>query len=166
MKQDYLPSKNFVKAVGSIITILVIGWLVLYIWDKGKDSAGNPAQNSPTASIEADKDTDNDGLKDWEEQLWTTNPTLTDTDGDGTKDGDEVKAGRNPKIAGADKLENPEEIIKKDSADSATTFTAKIAEEFGKNYFAGKGLVGGEALSASAQEGLADSIALGIEQGI
>lgn len=175
MKQDYLPSKNFLKIIGSLITILVIGWLVLYIWDKGK-SIKAPAESSANiqAGEEAQKDTDSDGLKDWEEQLWMTDATLTDTDGDGTVDGEEVKKGRNPKIAGAcdsqqkctDKLESPEEITKKDGADSSETFTAKIAEEFGKNYFAGKGLVGGESLSASAQEGLADSIALGIEQGI
>ena len=178
---DYLPSKNFVKAVGSIITILVVGWLVLYVWDLGKNSAGDPDVTSgEEIEAEANKDTDNDGLLDWEEALWKTNPEIMDTDGDGTSDGDEVKIGRDPRTVGVcpstssgqtktctDKLQSPEEISKNKNSDGEnTTFTAKIAEEFGKNYFAGKGVVGGEALSASAQESLADSIALGIEQGI
>ena len=176
MKQDYLPSKNFIKTVVSIITVLVIGWLVLYIWDLGKNgkepSADLADSSQKNLEAEANKDTDGDGLKDWEEDLWKTEITKNDTDSDGTIDGDEVKAGRNPKIAGAcdktctDKLETPEETSQKKGTDSASTFTAKIAEEFGKNYFAGKGLVGGESFSASAQQSLADSIALGIEQGI
>lgn len=45
-------------------------------------------------------DTDNDGLKDWEETFWKSDPRKADTDGDGTKDGDEVKAGRNPVVKG------------------------------------------------------------------
>lgn len=123
--------------------------------------------------IETSKDTDKDGLLDWEEALWRTNPEFADTDGDGTNDGDEIKAGRDPKIAGAcgekecsDKLQNPEELTKNKNAEEPSTFTAKIAQEFGKNYFAGKGVVGGESLSASAQQSLADSITLGIEQGV
>lgn len=41
-------------------------------------------------------DTDNDGLKDWEELLWATDANKKDTDGDGTPDGEEVKDGRDP----------------------------------------------------------------------
>ena len=41
-------------------------------------------------------DTDSDGLKDWEEVLWKTDPNNPDTDNDGTSDGEEVVAGRNP----------------------------------------------------------------------
>lgn len=174
---DYLPSKNFVKIVGSFLVILGLGWLVLFLWNKNKTPAENPTdiqvgkQNTNTKA-EAQKDTDNDGLKDWEEALWRTNPEITDTDGDATIDGDEVKAGRNPVIVGlcekkcSDKLQSPEEVAKKNDPGSPSTFTAKIAQEFGKNYFAGKGLVEGKSLSASTQQSLADSITLGIEQGV
>jgi hypothetical protein len=47
-------------------------------------------------------DTDSDGLKDWEEALWGTDPKNPDTDGDGTPDGEEVKEGRNPAKKGPD----------------------------------------------------------------
>lgn len=180
---DYLPSKNFVKIVGSFLVILGLGWLVLFLWNKnstGKTLSFDEKKPSvEEAEATASKDTDNDGLLDWEEALWRTNPEITDTDGDTTNDGNEIKAGRDPKMVGActkksdsqvecsDKLQNPEEISKKnDNSNEPSTFTAKIAQEFGKNYFAGKGIVGGEALSAQTQQSLADSITLGIEQGV
>lgn len=43
------------------------------------------------------KDTDHDGLSDWEEvNLYKTSPYITDTDGDGVPDGAEVKNGTDP----------------------------------------------------------------------
>ena len=42
------------------------------------------------------QDSDADGLKDWEEALYHTDPHNPDTDGDGTPDGEEVKLGRDP----------------------------------------------------------------------
>lgn len=43
------------------------------------------------------KDTDSDGLCDYEEKnIYCTDPLNPDTDGDGTKDGQEVRRGRNP----------------------------------------------------------------------
>lgn len=51
---------------------------------------------------EAQRDTDEDGLKDWEEAIWKTNTEKFDTDGDGTPDGQEVRAGRDPLKKGPD----------------------------------------------------------------
>jgi hypothetical protein len=52
-------------------------------------------------------DTDGDGLKDWEEILWKTDPRNPDTDGDGTNDGNEIMQGRDPLTAGPnDHLKN------------------------------------------------------------
>jgi len=45
-------------------------------------------------------DSDNDGLKDWEEEIYQTDLAKPDTDGDGTLDGDEVAADRDPLVAG------------------------------------------------------------------
>jgi hypothetical protein len=44
------------------------------------------------------EDGDADGLSDWEEALWKTDPANPDTDGDGTNDGDEVLARRDPTV--------------------------------------------------------------------
>lgn len=52
-------------------------------------------------------DSDGDGLRDWEEELWKSDPHNPDTDGDGTNDNDEVSSGRSPVVAGPDDvLEN------------------------------------------------------------
>jgi len=54
---------------------------------------------SRTALIESqDKDSDNDGLKDWEEELYKTSPYDPDTDGDGYLDGEEINSGHNPLV--------------------------------------------------------------------
>jgi hypothetical protein len=50
-------------------------------------SAANKANN---------KDTDSDGLPDWQEILYGTDPKKADTDGDGTNDANEIKSGRDP----------------------------------------------------------------------
>ena len=42
------------------------------------------------------RDQDADGLKDWEEGIFRTNPAVADTDADGTIDGDEIKQNRDP----------------------------------------------------------------------
>lgn len=47
-------------------------------------------------------DMDGDGLVDWQETLYGSDPRLADTDGDGTNDGDEVMEDRDPTIAGPD----------------------------------------------------------------
>lgn len=56
------------------------------------------AQNAARqAQIDALKrDTDNDGLRDWEETIFHTDPQVSDTDADGTIDGEEVRLGRDP----------------------------------------------------------------------
>lgn len=57
-------------------------------------------------SDNANKDSDGDGLKDWEElQLYGTNPCKQDSDGDGYLDGEEVASGYDPaKKAPGDEL--------------------------------------------------------------
>ena len=49
-------------------------------------------KNNPDANL----DSDNDGLNDYKELEWGTDPFTADTDGDGMNDGDEIKVGRNP----------------------------------------------------------------------
>lgn len=52
----------------------------------------------------SEDDNDNDGLKNWEEVLWKTDPNNPDTDGDGTSDNDEVKQNRDPLKKGPNDL--------------------------------------------------------------
>ncbi len=100
--KNYLPSKKFIYIILSII----IAWGIIFLFSKIKDSKNSSAQNKIATNIITlnnkdrkeflDLDTDGDGLKDWEETLWGTDPYNPDTDGDGTNDFDEIKVGRDP----------------------------------------------------------------------
>lgn len=46
------------------------------------------------------KDPDGDGLKNWEETIWGTDPNNPDSDGDGVRDGDEVSIESDPTVHG------------------------------------------------------------------
>jgi len=105
---------NIFVAVLILLTgIFIGGYLVL---KSGKISAGelsdilkgqpiNPSTCNPDAN-DANKDSDNDGLKDWQEiQIYKTDPCRQDTDGDGYLDGEEVVSGYDPaKKAPGDEL--------------------------------------------------------------
>ncbi|PCI20482.1 hypothetical protein COB64_02065 [Candidatus Wolfebacteria bacterium] len=96
---NYLPSKKFILIALSSLVVLVILFLLLNLGSSKKISFKN--NRIPTASLEAvefgdviEADTDGDGLKDWEESLWGTDPFNPDTDNDGTLDGEEIEARR------------------------------------------------------------------------
>ena len=89
--------------------LLLIG-LMGVLWYVGKN-VKSPSTRSVTAQqtvektdpallAEVSRDTDSDGLKDWEEVLWKTAPQNADSDGDGMPDGAEVAAGRDPNKKG------------------------------------------------------------------
>lgn len=83
--------------------ILIIGGVV-FVWKYAKKESllGIKFEKRTEESF---KDSDNDGLKDWEEELFHTNPLNPDTDGDGYLDGEEVDSGHNPLVkAPGDKL--------------------------------------------------------------
>jgi hypothetical protein len=98
MKSEYLPSKKFMQVVSALILTTSIGG-VLYVMFRN-----DPQVESPETLIQIvrsnEKDTDNDGLKDWEEDLWGTDKNNPDTDGDGVPDGQEVRENRDPLIPG------------------------------------------------------------------
>ena len=89
-------------------------------------------------------DSDRDALKDWEEQIYGTDPHNADTDGDGTKDGDEIALGRNPlKPSTSKDQSNPNDaltqkipLVQSSSSDEEgeSNLTKKIAEVFTHDY--------------------------------
>jgi hypothetical protein len=85
MKKSKIPSLIIIIAI-----VLIIGGLVL-IWKHSDEKQTKISQ-------ENFKDSDNDGLRDWEEELFHTDPRNPDTDGDGYLDGEEVDSGYNPLI--------------------------------------------------------------------
>lgn len=70
--------------------------LSFIIFDGGGLAGGMFRLETNTGTIFPD--TDDDGLTDPEENLYSTDPTNPDTDGDGVNDGDEVAAGTDPII--------------------------------------------------------------------
>lgn len=94
------PSKKVIFYLVAALTFLGVIVYALFF------SAKTETYVAPVVSLETGespllaKDSDNDGLKDWEEELWKTDKFNPDTDGDGAPDGAEIKLGRNPLIAG------------------------------------------------------------------
>lgn len=89
------------------------------------NSISNSNNISRLASISATQiDEDNDGLSDWEESIYGTDPKKSDTDADGYLDGEEILSGRDPLKKGPnDQLE----IKNKKSVDTENqTATEKI----------------------------------------
>ena len=82
-----LPSRKVGTIIGSTFALLFIVFAVR--------SFGGVSYNSKSLSVVTvgdaiSKDTDGDGVSDWEERLWGTSSTNTDTDGDGVPDGTEI----------------------------------------------------------------------------
>ena len=73
--------------------ILIIGGLIFVLNYSKKESLNRTSEIS-----ENFKDSDNDGLRDWEEELFHTDPFDPDTDNDGYLDGEEVNSGHNPLV--------------------------------------------------------------------
>ena len=93
--------------VGIAVFVAVLMVVGAFIWSsmEPKLSAEAVLPSVATSSMAASAslaviDTDKDGLKDWEEALWGTDPKKVDSDNDGTEDGEEVVAQRNPAKAG------------------------------------------------------------------
>lgn len=86
---------------------------------------GLPAQNS----AEFNQDDDNDGLKNWEEALWGTDPKNSDTDADGTPDREEIQQNRDPTKPGPDDRAVPlaERLADLNPAGTEPNLTAELA---------------------------------------
>lgn len=145
----------------------MVGGLILIYRLKGDNvdnSNDNAIKYQKDGSNEAEtllnnssyKDTDNDGLKDWEEILWKTNPDNPDTDGDGTTDGDEIKQNRNPLVAGPDDSFDLKSLSSKTPTEKENNNL--VQEEMSRSfseYIKLKEEEGGGKLNESAQEELA-----------
>lgn len=130
--QHYLPSKKLITS--SVIALSIIGiFVVLSLKKPGTQKSFSVSVNSAELAPISEADQDNDGLKDWEEALWGTNPAHPDSDGDGTNDAEEVGANRNPMLAG------PNDILLKPSSGSTASTDGQpfsYTDEFARQVFA------------------------------
>jgi hypothetical protein len=108
-----------------------------------------------------EKDGDNDGLKDWEEALWKTDPNNPDTDGDGTPDGEEVAKNRDPLKPGPeDELKLKIEVKNEESGKTKqpkASLTTTLGQKFLLAYLAKKQETGGK-LSKEDLKNLVDRL--------
>lgn len=140
--RSYVPS-FFILALVLVSSIAFIAVLFFVYTDDAPatvasrtDDAALAAQASRVSEKLFEADTDNDGLADWEESLWNTDPRTPDTDGDGTPDGVEVAEGRDP-------LKNSEHdtiSFETNSADRASASTTPfqnltVTEKMGRELF-------------------------------
>ncbi len=87
--QKYLPSKQFVRTILIALALGSLVFLVGKLLNKKTVWQSKSGEELVKLSEEDDffsQDTDEDGLYDWEEALWNTNPALKDTDDDGVDD--------------------------------------------------------------------------------
>lgn len=139
----YLPNKKILIFI-ALILIIFAGWFY-YSKQKNKQSEYLAGQqdSGPLTVIaggenQLDSDTDGDGLKDWEESLWRTDPKNPDTDDDGATDGEETTQNRDPLKQGPDdKISaNIDDVVLKNQkqAESEQTITAGYAKKFLTSY--------------------------------
>lgn len=90
------------SSMTGIITATILAViLILFIGAYSKREAFSSIDifGGKEAVIESqNKDTDNDGLKDWQENLYKTDLNNPDTDGDGFLDGEEIVSNHNPLV--------------------------------------------------------------------
>ncbi len=93
--KKYLPSKKFVVALSIAIAIILLA-IIFNFWRSNTTNYvnGDLVSTTDTTYGIINTDTDNDGLPDWKEGLYGTDPKKTDTDGDGTSDFDEISQNR------------------------------------------------------------------------
>ena len=168
----YLPNK---KIFFLLIFILLIfaGWFYFSGSKNGQAKDVAEQEKSPLIAIveqtsQLDKDSDADGLKDWEELLWKTDPNKADTDNDGTNDNEEITLNRNPLKAGPnDKISDKEDLVAQEKAiaDSRqNTMTTVYARRFMEAYLTLKNQKG--ELTDSDKDGLIESLMNNIKSDI
>ena len=90
--KKYLPSRGvFFIILGTSCTLLMAYLFAGLVTTK----YSSKSLSVKTVGGAIGKDADGDGVPDWEESLWGTDPRVPDTDGDGTPDGTEISLQKN-----------------------------------------------------------------------
>lgn len=162
-----LPSRKFATVIGAscLVVALVAGAYYLPPLVKKQSAQATPPDTAEMATARAlmqaaaEKDSDGDGLKDWEEALWHSDPNGRDTDGDGTGDGAEVAQGRDPTKRGDDKVDtskSPQLVANNNSASSTYSLTDSVAKDLFATYMNAKAT--GQSLDPDSQSHLISSV--------
>ncbi len=84
------------------------------------------------------RDQDADGLKDWEEGIFRTDPQNPDTDTDGTSDGEEIRQSRDPLVHGPNDAlaTSTQQVIDWEDTAGPVNLTGRIAQSLGQQLIA------------------------------
>lgn len=128
INKKYLPSKKFVIAlsvsIGLILLVIFLNYLQPNIQ---KYKINKESGLYASSSLLTNTDTDKDGIPDWLENLYGTDPKNPDTDGDGTSDHEEVLVNRYPLVPNtAPKGQEPNDKIEEELIEK----NKKITEEY------------------------------------
>lgn len=120
---------NYLKNHTGIVSALILGVAIVSgAFLLNMNTSVNFAERavaSPSSALRTqiiEKDSDGDGLLDWEETLWGTDPFVIDSDGDGILDGEFVASRKANKT--------PEEIVEFESL----SFTSQFSRTFFAEY--------------------------------
>lgn len=134
MDLSRIPHKNLL--VSGIVALFILG-VGLYMNKAPKSEqplAGKISTSTSSTSTDISvRDSDNDGLPDWEERLYGADPLNPDTDGDGTTDGKEIAEERNPTKPGPDDTMS---VIQDPNFATSSTDITDSRKEFFTKYLA------------------------------
>lgn len=132
-----MPSKKFIYIILALVLLVVAGYLSFFKNKKTGELSSGKEKGFLSSFLEKNQnDKDNDGLKDWEENLWKTDPNNSDTDGDGAMDGEETRTGRDPLKAGPDDLmENKFSASASSSKNNFSDNESSLTDNFSKQFF-------------------------------
>jgi hypothetical protein len=92
--RDYLPSKKFIRFFGLVILSGILLWGASMVF--GSKQVFQSEDEKVAVLLDEtnfyQRDSDSDGVYDWEEGLWGLDPHDKDSDNDGISDGDKVEA--------------------------------------------------------------------------
>ena len=136
----FFPKSRKARFILAVLAFLIILIIVLIKFSRNTEPPIKNIVNNSRATREAElarlnQDSDEDGLKDWEEEIYGTDPQKADTDGDKTPDGEEIKLGRDPLKPGPkDHLPVPLAEKKESPAKSENNLTQKIIDKFNEKF--------------------------------
>lgn len=128
-------TKRTVILICTVICVLVIATALLALSEATKEYGIGLGLIADQQQKEY-PDNDKDGIPNWQEVIWNTDPENPDTDGDGTSDGDEVTAGRNPRVAGPNDSTEIYPLISSydDEIRNSTSTTQRVARRLFTDY--------------------------------
>lgn len=128
-----------------VFAVLACGTFVFFAIGRRASNQAYGQQGADRAEARAaqvaalTRDGDADGLKDWEEAIFRTDPHNPDSDADNTPDGEEVQHNRDPLVPGPDDIlatSTPQFVDFEDMPPGGVNLTSRLAQALGQQVIA------------------------------